>query len=205
MFKKSMVLVGVLFFTSNTLALDLGELRKTEYILYFIINIAKEHNFAPELLISLIEQESHFKPYAIHIRTPEVRIGYIFRKRGINYKFYQKRHFYHYSIDCKNIDDALYILKTVQAKEEQSGQSFSYDIGLLQINSAKAKDYGVELTDLLLPGFNIFIGSIILQKCSEKYQELAPILECYHRGENTNVQHSAYSKSVLQRYTKFMQ
>lgn len=80
----------------------------------------------------------------------------------------------------------------------KANKNGTYDIGLMQINSAHLdwlkKDYGITEKDLFSkPKINIYVGALILRKCFDKHGANVNGLTCY----NGRIKDNPYGKDVL--------
>ena len=78
----------------------------------------------------------------------------------------------------------------------------TYDIGIMQINSAHLprlkKEYNITKKDLLNPKINIFVGAEILKKCFDKHGVSQNGITCY----NGRIKNNPYGKEVLEILSK---
>ncbi|EDW4632796.1 lytic transglycosylase domain-containing protein [Salmonella enterica subsp. enterica] len=80
------------------------------------------------------------------------------------------------SIYPKNINDALEHIKKLKAKGK------NYSIGLMQINQANFKKYGVTAEDMFNPCKNLSIYEKIITDCYIRGETLKRALSCYYSG-----------------------
>lgn len=88
----------------------------------------------------------------------------------------------------------------------------SYDIkavdyGLMQINHNTIKSYGFGYVGrkqiYLNPYYNVTLGIDILKKCSDKFDNILYMIECYNKGINSNKLHKGdYYSKFLKAYQK---
>ncbi|ECG8305610.1 lytic transglycosylase domain-containing protein [Salmonella enterica] len=80
------------------------------------------------------------------------------------------------SIYPKNINDALEHINKLKAKGK------NYSIGLMQINQANFKKYGVTAEDMFNPCKNLSIYEKIITDCYTRGETLKRALSCYYSG-----------------------
>ncbi|EKT1335123.1 lytic transglycosylase domain-containing protein [Salmonella enterica] len=80
------------------------------------------------------------------------------------------------SIYPKDINDALEHIKQLKAKGK------NYSIGLMQINQANFKKYGVTSKDMFDPCKNLSVFEKIITDCYTRGETLKRALSCYYSG-----------------------
>lgn len=96
---------------------------------------------------------------------------------------------------AKNKVEALALTK--------NSQGGSYDIGLMQINSWWYPRLGVTDEEIIDPGLNVFVGSLILKDCMDNHPSLVSAISCYHSGNGNDG--LAYAEGVIQEWKRFSQ
>lgn len=81
----------------------------------------------------------------------------------------------------------------------RANKNKTYDIGIMQINSAHLKwlkkDYGISEDDLFnKPKLNVFVGAMILRKCFDKHENTQNAITCY----NGRIKNNPYGRDVLE-------
>lgn len=83
------------------------------------------------------------------------------------------------SIYPKNINDAKEHIKLLKSKGK------NYSVGLMQINQANFKKYGVSADEMLNPCKNLQVFEKIITDCYTRGETLKRALSCYYSGNFT--------------------
>ena len=171
-------LVGfITWVVPNVKAEDSGSLKILSRI---IVEESLRTGISPEAVAALVLEESGFRPYALHISVPQrIKIGWKLAKENVSYSFYRRKGRNHYVILSCSKKQAHTILRWLTKRVPWA----NYDVGLMQVNKLKIKDFKLRPWDLLDPRTNVRIGISILSKCLKRSESFWGALECYRRGE----------------------
>lgn len=75
----------------------------------------------------------------------------------------------------------------------------SFDIGLMQINSAWLERFDVGVEQAIKPGMNVLLGSLILRDCLNRHGLVGGVA-CYHSGRPEGVDGIRYARKVLRNW-----
>jgi len=180
----------ILFFLQGGILFCQGKKDFYRDVLLTIMATSKLLKISPSLLTGLIIQESFFNPYGLNIRFYLWKDYLKFKKY---FRVNKKCSFLKKKIICTVLpEDKRKLIKILRFVK--SRKKIDYDIGLMQINRKKLKDYGISPEEAISPEINILLGGLILKKCMEKYRTVEKALICYNRGENADI--SSY-KSIF--------
>lgn len=131
---------------------------------------AKIANIDEKILYTIAKIESGFKPYVISFISEHQ--NYVFKSNlKVSIKKYGDKFIITLNGDKENIISTAKML----FKDE-----FSIDVGLMQINSKNFK--ADEIEKMFELDYNIEKATNVLKLCSDKYNELSRIVECYNKG-----------------------
>ena len=170
------------------------ETKRTDYRTLARI-VAANHGLIPVFFITLIEIESSFKPYALHLSCPRNRtLGWKLRKMKIQYTWYATSRRHHYVIREITLNQAMKLLRWATRVP-----GVDFDVGLGQINRRKLKDLKISPINALNPEVNLNLAAQIFKTCLEQTgRRYLAAAECYHRGHFTG-KYTAYAKTLARR------
>lgn len=166
--------------------------QQKEKLIKLAKKIAKNHGIYPPLFVALIEHETKFNPYALHLSSP-YPIGWKLRSMKIKYSWYKSGRRFHYVILDIPKWKAVKLLKWAMRKNY-----INYDVGIAQINKLKLRDYKISpIKALTSPELNLTIAAKIFKNCLQlTNNKYFLACECYHKGENTKKKYTSYSLNI---------
>lgn len=149
-----------------------------------IKNQAKAAQIDERVLYTLAKIESGFKPFLISFVSEHNLEFYQFGV-GIKAKIspYGNKFIISLSGNKANI---------IKLAKSMIRDNFNIDVGLMQINSQNFKANEVEKMFEL--EYNIAKATSVLNKCGDKYTNLASVIECYNKGYRKNATLSYFNR-----------
>jgi len=162
----------------------------------FFNKVGNYFNIESKILKTLAIIESNESPNLINVNVKHIKNYYalvrFLRKNHIHYKGY-KRKMASFKVNQRDYIKVLNFLNK---------HYYSFDIGIMQINSSHTKSLFMQKLLLKNPFYNIYIGSKILRECFDrsKYDPYKTI-SCYNTG-SVYKQNKSYIKRFFDNFKK---
>jgi len=170
-------------------------------VIHSMLHVSQKYDIAVDVLISMAETESRYRPYSISLVLPHHKAAVLVHQlsdAGIKARKQRYKKKYLVSVAPDSVEKAKKALRFFK----QTGIK-RYDLGLLQINYGKILDHGWDeeriLTDVR---YNIEQGGKILRNCMDLHNTSAKAIECYNKGEHGNYQKLDYFQKVLHNHAR---
>lgn len=98
-----------------------------------------------------------------------------------------------------NLAGRSFFARSKQEALDSIGDTKSYDLGLMQINSMWLPRLGVSNEDALDPVMNVMLGATILNDCIQRYGTEGGIA-CYHAGSPNKRHGILYAQKVIAKW-----
>ena len=174
----------------------LNEQLKYKKLFISIVGVSSLFDIKPSYLTAIALKESLLNPYALHVNMPR---SYYYRHkklfRGYKCSRSRKKKRVFCSILPKSKREALKILKRIK-----NNKKILYDIGIMQVNKRKIKEFGIPPEEFLDMQINFWYAAKILKKCLIiSNNDFNKALNCYHMGERkiNLTKFSKYNQIIL--------
>jgi len=184
--------IRILFFSFLFLSLY-----ATDYNPFFN-KVGNYFNIESKIIKTLATIESGKNPNLINVNIRHKKNYYtlikFLKKNHITYKTYKKK-MVSFKVNQINYIKILNFLNTYH---------YSFDIGIMQINSSHTKSLFMQKLLLKNPFYNIYIGSKILRECFDRSKyDAYQTISCYNTG-SIYKQNKSYIKKFFDNFKKNM-